>query len=132
MRVQASMPPHQLLFEQTRFESPQMCFSTGSRRGPTPHLTAGHARAVQLQRRAAGHPAANVLLCGCGSKISKGLAVESYALTTRPRSASEQRPVRQRHKSVASWRARATTVFFFKALAVVRRAMNLVRACQRG
>ena len=38
--------------------SPQMCFSTGSRRGHAPHLTAGRAGAVQLQRRAACHPAA--------------------------------------------------------------------------
>jgi hypothetical protein len=43
------MPPHQLLFEQTRAGSPQMYFSTGSRRGHAPHLTAGHTRVVQLQ-----------------------------------------------------------------------------------
>jgi len=62
------MPPHQLLFEQTRTGSPQMYFSTGSRRGHAPHLTAGRTGVVQLQRRAACHPAAKLLLSDLGSK----------------------------------------------------------------
>jgi len=63
------MPPHQLLFEQTRSESPQMYFSTGSRWGNAPHLTAGRTGVVQLQCRAAFHPAAKLLLSVPGSKV---------------------------------------------------------------
>ena len=54
-------------------ESPQMFFSTGSRRGHAPHLTAGHLDRVQLQRRAAGHPAAKSLLSGSSSNRVGGL-----------------------------------------------------------
>jgi hypothetical protein len=66
------------------------------------------------------------------SKIRWRLKVEGYAGTSRPKSARAQRPVRQRHKSVASWRAKATTVFLRRAVPVVIRAMSLRRACQRG
>lgn len=74
----------------------------------------------------------------CGQKtglrvrFKDGSGVEGYARTKRPKSAREQRPVRQRHRSVASCRARATTVFLRKAVPVVMRAMSLVRACQSG
>jgi hypothetical protein len=65
------MPPHQLLFEQTRRGSPQMYFSTGSRRGKAPHLTAGRTEAVHLQRRAAFRPAAKFSLSVPGSEPLK-------------------------------------------------------------
>lgn len=44
-------------------------------------------------------------------KLGVKSGCEGYALI-QPKSAIVQRPVRQRHRSMASWRARAMTVFF--------------------
>ena len=83
------MPPHQLLFEHPALAGkgwgPRCFTQREAAKGPTPHLTAGHARAVQLQRRAVCHPAAKSLCVRIRSKVS-------YWLKVRPAPAVPDRP----------------------------------------
>jgi hypothetical protein len=98
------------------------CLTEGNRLGRrAPHLTDDPAQRDQLQRRAARHPAAKSNSSGnSGCKIVVGSFRRSYSgpvscapgFMIHPSSAAVARPVRQRHRSIASCRANATALFF--------------------
>ena len=77
----------------------------------------------QLQRRAAFHPAAQsiplvwkfrfVRVESLEFLVGQAITLQDVD-TLQPSSAAVARPVRQRHRSMASCRARATAIFFFK------------------
>src|SRR5215831_7953256 len=53
-------------------------------------------------------------------------------VTVQPSSAAVARPVLQRHRSMASWRASATTIFFFSETPTLSFSRYFWRACQLG
>ena len=102
-----------------------------------PHLTEDASR-HQLQRRAAFHPAAKIerhwenLNAKFKVRWSYSAGVPAAAFKVQPSSAAVARPVRQRQRSMASCRARATASFFLSAAPCFIFSRYFTRACQWG
>src|SRR5205809_2451862 len=64
--------------------------------------------------------------------LHSGVVSSMAFFKVQPSSAAVARPVRHRHRSIASCRARATAIFFFSEAPCLSRARYFCRACHPG